>query len=75
MAANVFDFAKKKKIYNSSSVVRHIPLDLIDPSLAIGFYCRDKRLWLNCGGEELQKTRAVKLGLEEQEQHTRAMTE
>ncbi|CAK7325029.1 unnamed protein product [Dovyalis caffra] len=23
-------------------VVRHIPLDLIDPSLAIGFYCRDK---------------------------------
>ncbi|KAI5557877.1 hypothetical protein BDE02_17G000500 [Populus trichocarpa] len=24
------------------NVVRHIPLDLIDPSLAIGFYCRDK---------------------------------
>jgi hypothetical protein len=40
MAANVLDFAKKK--FNSSSVVRHIPLDLIDPSLAIGFYCRDK---------------------------------
>nr|XP_025647585.1 cysteine protease ATG4 isoform X3 [Arachis hypogaea] len=25
-----------------SSVIRHIPLDSIDPSLAIGFYCRDK---------------------------------
>ncbi|XP_022841530.1 cysteine protease ATG4-like [Olea europaea var. sylvestris] len=24
------------------NAVRHIPLDLIDPSLAIGFYCRDK---------------------------------
>ncbi|KAG5223184.1 cysteine protease ATG [Salix suchowensis] len=24
------------------NVVRHIPLDFIDPSLAIGFYCRDK---------------------------------
>ncbi|KAJ1694457.1 hypothetical protein LUZ63_011155 [Rhynchospora breviuscula] len=24
------------------STVRHIPLDQIDPSLAIGFYCRDK---------------------------------
>ncbi|XP_052195929.1 cysteine protease ATG4-like isoform X3 [Diospyros lotus] len=24
------------------NVVRHIPLDSIDPSLAIGFYCRDK---------------------------------
>ncbi|KAK6914423.1 Peptidase C54, catalytic domain [Dillenia turbinata] len=24
------------------STVRHIPLDLIDPSLAIGFYCRNK---------------------------------
>ncbi|KAF9599705.1 hypothetical protein IFM89_001651 [Coptis chinensis] len=24
------------------SVVRHLPLDTIDPSLAIGFYCRDK---------------------------------
>ena len=27
---------------NPCSVVRHIPLDLIDSSLAIGFYCRDK---------------------------------
>ena len=25
-----------------SNVIRHIPLDSIDPSLAIGFYCRDK---------------------------------
>lgn len=25
-----------------SNVVRHIPLESIDPSLAIGFYCRDK---------------------------------
>ncbi|KAL2553288.1 Cysteine protease ATG4a [Forsythia ovata] len=25
-----------------SNVVRHIPLDSIDPSLAIGFYCKDK---------------------------------
>ncbi|KAF5742805.1 cysteine protease ATG4-like isoform X1 [Tripterygium wilfordii] len=25
-----------------SDLIRHIPLDLIDPSLAIGFYCRDK---------------------------------
>ncbi|PIA37185.1 hypothetical protein AQUCO_03000044v1 [Aquilegia coerulea] len=24
------------------NVVRHLPLDVIDPSLAIGFYCRDK---------------------------------
>nr|XP_028960817.1 cysteine protease ATG4-like isoform X2 [Malus domestica] len=24
------------------NVIRHIPLDLIDPSLAIGFYCRDR---------------------------------
>ncbi|URE15646.1 hypothetical protein MUK42_12211 [Musa troglodytarum] len=24
------------------STVRHVPLDMIDPSLAIGFYCRDK---------------------------------
>ncbi|XP_061359700.1 cysteine protease ATG4-like isoform X2 [Gastrolobium bilobum] len=24
------------------NVIRHIPLDSIDPSLAIGFYCRDK---------------------------------
>ncbi|KAJ8755175.1 hypothetical protein K2173_018973 [Erythroxylum novogranatense] len=24
------------------SLIRYIPLDLIDPSLAIGFYCRDK---------------------------------
>ncbi|PRQ23227.1 putative peptidase C54 [Rosa chinensis] len=24
------------------NVIRHIPLDTIDPSLAIGFYCRDK---------------------------------
>ncbi|WOL13340.1 cysteine protease ATG4B isoform X1 [Canna indica] len=24
------------------SMVRHLPLDTIDPSLAIGFYCRDK---------------------------------
>ncbi|KAI3905069.1 hypothetical protein MKX01_017315 [Papaver californicum] len=24
------------------SVVRNLPLDMIDPSLAIGFYCRDK---------------------------------
>lgn len=27
-----------------SSIIRHIPLDSIDPSLAIGFYCRDKGL-------------------------------
>lgn len=26
------------------SVIRHIPLDSIDPSLAIGFFCRDKGL-------------------------------
>lgn len=25
-----------------SNIMRHIPLDSIDPSLAIGFYCRDK---------------------------------
>ncbi|CAI0541019.1 unnamed protein product [Linum tenue] len=25
-----------------SNVIRHIPLESIDPSLAIGFYCRDK---------------------------------
>ncbi|KAG6485948.1 hypothetical protein ZIOFF_054515 [Zingiber officinale] len=28
-----------------SSTVRHLPLDVIDPSLAIGFYCKDKG-WL-----------------------------
>uniref|UniRef100_A0A453DHF1 Cysteine protease n=2 Tax=Aegilops tauschii subsp. strangulata TaxID=200361 RepID=A0A453DHF1_AEGTS len=28
--------------YHCSSTVRDMPLDLIDPSLAIGFYCRDK---------------------------------
>lgn len=27
-----------------SSVIRHIPLDSLDPSLAIGFYCRNKGL-------------------------------
>ncbi|RVX23313.1 Cysteine protease ATG4 [Vitis vinifera] len=27
---------------NCSSIIRHICLDSIDPSLAIGFYCRDK---------------------------------
>lgn len=32
---------------NQCSVVRHIGLDSIDPSLAIGFYCRDKGLLLS----------------------------
>ncbi|URE15648.1 hypothetical protein MUK42_12211 [Musa troglodytarum] len=27
---------------NKALTVRHVPLDMIDPSLAIGFYCRDK---------------------------------
>ena len=30
-------------IYSTcTSVIQHIPLESIDPSLAIGFYCRDK---------------------------------
>lgn len=28
------------------SIIRHMSLDSIDPSLAIGFYCRDKGLVL-----------------------------
>ncbi|XP_011005240.1 PREDICTED: cysteine protease ATG4-like [Populus euphratica] len=42
----VVNFSRDDVEANTSSyhcdVVRHIPLDLIDPSLAIGFYCRDK---------------------------------
>ncbi|KAJ6741388.1 CYSTEINE PROTEASE ATG4B [Salix purpurea] len=42
----VVNFSRDDVEANTSSyhcdVVRHIPLDLIDSSLAIGFYCRDK---------------------------------
>lgn len=40
------DLKKNKSQADTSSyhcnVVRHLPLDMIDPSLAFGFYCRDK---------------------------------
>ncbi|KAF5187253.1 Cysteine protease [Thalictrum thalictroides] len=42
----VIDVKERNSEVDTSSyhcnVVRHLPLDMIDPSLAIGFYCRDK---------------------------------
>lgn len=43
---SVMDLKRNSSEVDTSSyhcnVVRHLPLDIIDPSLAIGFYCRDK---------------------------------
>ncbi|MCD7459847.1 Cysteine protease atg4a [Datura stramonium] len=46
MGSQVIDIKIDKLDVDTSSyhcnTVRHFPLDSIDPSLAIGFYCRDK---------------------------------